>query len=132
MGGATGKDDAENRARNLQLGVSSSTSNWGQTGGTERIDWQTDSADAWQELADTVAGAACREQGYRLARAVFCPGHDNRKGSAGLLPGDNLGWFYSENKWNEFGGQGTGHAYQAWQSRTWTATCKKTVRRSRR
>ena len=130
--GETGKDAAENRARNLQLGVSSITSNWGQTGGPARIAWQTHRAAEWQALADTLAEAACRARGYRLASATFGPGHDDRKGSAGLLPGDNLGWFYSENKWTELGGQGTGHAYEAWQSRTWTATCKKTVRRSRK
>ena len=129
-GTSAGKDGAENRARNLQLGVSANTGDWGS--GTARIDWETHRVDAWQELADTVAGAACRERGYRLARAVFGPGHDNRKGSGASRAGDNLGWFYTHNRWTELGWPGNGHAYQAWQSRTWTATCKKTVRRTRK
>ena len=132
VGSATGQDDAENRARNIQLGVAAGTSTWGQTGGPARIAWQTHRAAEWQALADTLAEAACRARGYRLVSATFGPGHDARKGQGTWLPGDNLGWFYSENKWTEFGGQGTGHAYQAWQSRTWTATCKKTVRRTRK
>ena len=129
MGSATGQAGAEHGARNLQLGVASGTGNWGQTPGTPRIDWQTHRADQWQVLADQVAGAACRSRGYRLVSATFGPGHDARKGTGAWLPGDNLGWFYSENQWS---GQGSGHAYQAWQSRTWTATCKKVIRRTRK
>ena len=123
---------AERIARNRQLGYSGTISNWGQTGGTERIDWETHRADQWQERADTVAGAACRKRGARLVSAVFGPGHDDRKGNLGGSPGDNLGWFYTENQWTELGNSGNGHAYQAWQSRTWTATYKKTIRRTRR
>ena len=127
VGSATGQDGAENGARNLQLGVASGTSNWGLSPGTARIDWQTHRAAQWQELADTVAGAACRARGYRLVSATFGEGHNARGGATTWRPGDNLGWFYSENS-----GQGVVYAYQAWQSRTWTATCKKTIRRTRR
>ena len=123
---AAGKDGAEHGARNNQLD-SFGTANWGS--GTERINWETHRVDDWQALADQVAGAACRARGYRLARATFGQGHNARGGDATWRPGDNLGWFYTENSWS---GQGSGHAYQAWQSRTWTATCKKTVRRTRR
>ncbi len=126
-GSATGQAGAEVGARNNQLGYLSTTTNWGQTGGTARIDWETHRVDYWQELADEVAGAACRERGYRLARAVFGPGHDNRKGAGAWRQGDDLGWFYTDDQ-----DGGAIHQYQAWQSRTWTATCKKTIRRSRR
>ena len=129
LGSSTGQDGAELNARNNQLGVASGTANWGQTPGTPRIDWQTHRADQWQALADQVAGAACRARGYRLASATFGPGHNDDAGALGWRPGDNLGWFYSENQWS---GQGSGHSYEAWQSRTWTATCKKTIRRTRR
>ena len=133
VGSSTIQGAAERIARNRQLGYSGTIANWGQTGGTARIDWQTHRADAWQELADTVAAAACGARGYRLARATFGPGHDDRKGNLGGRPGDNLGWFYTENRWTELGGPpGAGHSYQAWQSRTWTATCKKVIRRARR
>ena len=131
VGAATGKAEAEVIARNHQLD-SANTNNWGQSPGTPRIDWRTHRADQWQVRADEVASAACRARGYRLVSATFGPGHDNRKGTGAWLQGDNLGWFYSENKWTELGGQGSGHAYEAWQSRTWTATCKKTIRRTRR
>ncbi len=130
VGSSTGQDGAELSARNNQLGVASGTANWGF--GTARIDWEAHRADAWQELADTVAAAACRKRGSRFVSAVFGPGHDNRKGTGAWQQGDNLGWFYTENQWTELGNPGAGHAYQAWQSRTWTATCKKTVRRTRK
>ena len=120
------KTAAELNARNNQLGVASGTANWGS--GTVRIDWEAHRVDDWQELADTVAGAACRERGYRLGRAAFGPGHDNRKGSGAWRQGDNLGWFYTENQSQVL----NIYKYQAWQSRTWTATCKKTVRRTRK
>ena len=124
-GSATSKDGAERNARNNELGVNPNTGDWG--AGTARIDWRTHRADQWQELADEVAGAACRSRGYRLAKANFGPGHDDRKGNSFWRPGDNLGWFYSDDQ-----DGGADHQYEAWQSRTWTATCKKTIRRTRR
>ena len=122
------KVGAELVARNKQLGQPENTTSWGQSGGVERIHWQTHRAAEWQALADTLAEAACRERGYRLSRAAFGPGHDNRKGSGGWSPGDELGWFYTENQSQVL----NNYKYQAWQSRTWTATCKKTIRRTRR
>ena len=124
-GSATSQIGAERNARNNELGVDPNTGDWG--AGTARIDWETHRVDDWQELADTVAAAACRKRGYRLVSAVFGPGHDNRKGTGYWLPGDNLGWFYTDDQ-----DGGAGHQYQARQSRTWTATCKKTIRRTRR
>ena len=131
MGAATGditvKLGAELAARNRWLGQPDGADNWGLSGGRARIDWQTHRAAEWQALADTLAAAACRERGYRLDRAAFGPGHDDRKGSGGWSPGDELGWFYTENQSLVSGS----YKYQAWQSRTWTATCTKKVRRNR-
>ena len=125
LGGSIGSEPvAEAQARNVQLGQTATANTWGSA--IDRIAWQTHRAEEWQTLADTVAAAACRERGYRLGRAIFGPGHDNRKGAAGFRAGDNLGWFYSDNQ-----GSSGSYQYRAWQSRTWTATCKKTVRRSR-
>ena len=121
------KAGAELVARNKFLGQPDGTSNWGLSGGPARIDWQTHRAEQWQTLAETIAEAACRERGYRLGQAAFGPGHDERTASGGWRPGDELGWFYSDNQ-SQISGN---YKYQAWQSRTWTATCTKKVRRSR-
>ena len=83
----------------------------------------------WQGRAETAAEAAaasaCQARGakYVAGSARFGPGHNHNKG----LNGDNWGWFYGPNL-----DTGGAYKYQARQSRTWTATCKKTVRRARR
>ena len=103
------------------------------------LDWQTNiitlpgAADSaatpslarWQELLAAGAARACRARGgrYVAGSGEFGPGHDNNKGSNG----DNLGWFYGPDL-----DTGALEKYQARQSRTWTATCKKTIRRTRR
>ncbi len=103
------------------------------------LDWQTniirrpgdaDSAATpslaqWQELLTAGAARACRARGgkYVAGSGEFGPGHNNNKG----LNGDNLGWFYGPNL-----EMGSDYKYQARQSRTWTATCKKTIRRTRK
>ena len=98
------------------------------------LDWQTnimsDTSSAtpslaqWQEWLAARAASACRARGarYVAGSGEFGPGHDNNKGSHG----NNLGWFYGPDLET-----GTDYKYQARQSRTWTVTCKKTVRRSR-
>jgi len=89
----------------------------------------TPSAAWWQGQAETAADAAaarlCQARGakYVAGSAQFGPGHNNNKG----LNGENLGWFYGPNL--ETGG--ATYRYQARQSRTWTATCKKVIRRTR-
>ena len=79
----------------------------------------------WQEWLAARAARACRDRGARYAAGSgeFGPGHDNDRGSHG----NNLGWFYGQDL-----EAGADYKYQARQSRTWTATCKKTVRRTRR
>ena len=98
------------------------------SGDTDSV--STPSAAWWQGQAETAADAAaarlCQARGakYVAGSAQFGPGHNHNKGSNG----DNLGWFYGPNL--ETGG--STYRYQARQSRTWTATCKKVIRRSRR
>ena len=79
----------------------------------------------WQELLAAAAPRACqaRSAEYVAGSAELGPGHDHNKGGHG----NNLGWFYGPDL--DTGGL---EKYQARQSRTWTATCKKTVRRTRR
>ena len=107
-----------------------------------RLNWQTnlitrtgetDSAATpglaeWQELLAAGAARVCRARGarYVAGSAVIGPGHSADKGAAARDNGDNLGWFY----WDTDNRAGF-YNYRARQSRTWTATCKKTVRRSR-
>ena len=91
------------------------------------LNWQTfPSSATWQTLAETTAAAACRARGarYVAGSAAFGPGHSDFSRS-GLNHGDGLGWFYRDID------SSAGYDYQARQSRTWTATCKKVIRRTR-
>ena len=84
--------------------------------------------DEWQGLLAAGAARVCRARGarYVAGSAVIGPGHSNDKGVGVRDHGDNLGWFY----WNVQ--DGATYKIRARQSRTWTATCKKTIRRTRR
>ena len=97
-------------------------------GGSWQLAWQTfPGAEFWQTRADMAAVSACRSRGarYVAGSAAFGPGHSDFSRS-GLNRGVGLGWFYRDIE------SGNLFNYQARQSRTWTATCKKTVRRTRR
>ena len=87
----------------------------------------TPSLAQWQELAETAAAGSCAARGYRLSKVVIGPGHSRDTGVGPRDHGDELGWFY----WNTDTRAGW-YNYRARQSRTWTATCKKTIRRTRR
>ena len=93
------------------------------------LSWETfPAAEYWQGKAETAAVGACRARGgrYVAGSAAFGPGHSDFSRS-GLNHGAGLGWFYVDND------EGTAqYNHQARQSRTWTATCKKVIRRSRR
>ena len=84
----------------------------------------------WTAMAATAAGRACRARGARpIASSVaFGPGHSNNRGS-GLSydRGTGLGFFLR----TITGGPGGSIDMAARQSRTWSATCKKVIRRSR-
>ena len=104
-----------------------------------QLDWQTNiitrpgetdsiatpNAAWWQGQAAAAAARVCRTRGarYVAGSSKFGPGHNNNKG----LNGDNLGWFYGPNV-----DTGVLYKYQARQSRSWTATCQKVIRRTRR
>ena len=79
----------------------------------------------WQTRAEGAAARACRARGarYVACSATFGPGHSVAR--SGLNRGAGLGWFYVDNEAT------LNYNHQARQSRTWTATCKKTIRRSR-
>ena len=99
------------------------------------VAWATfPSVEYWQDLAETQAQNTCRDQGYpSVTNVVFTAGHDNNRGDLGTgghvidrQRGANLGWFISGDL------AAPGIQYAARQSRTWTATCKKTIRRTRK
>ena len=83
----------------------------------------------WQGQAETFAERACRARGARLVAgsAAFGRGHNDNAGSGPTHIGDSLGFFLRQ----EGGGPGGTIRIHGRQSRTFTALCKKTVRRSR-
>ena len=90
----------------------------------------TPSLARWQELLAAVdPSSACQARGgkYVAGSAVIGPGHSRDAGDGPNNHGDELGWFY----WDTDNRDAL-YNYRARQSRTWTATCKKTVRRTRR
>ena len=101
-----------------------------QSSGNWQVAWATfPSAAYWQDLAETTAKNACRAEGYpSVTNVVFGQGHSNNKGSGNQDwdRGDGLGWYFSGDQ------SGGGLQYAARQSRSWTATCKKVIRRTRK
>jgi len=93
------------------------------------VDWATfPSAAYWQELAKTQAKTACRAEGYPLvSNVVVKAGHSRDQGSGvnDRDRGAGLGWYF-------YNIGGSNHRYHARQSRTWEATCKKVIRRTRK
>ena len=119
-------------------------------GGARRINWRTQeiiqfsnnfntqtpagyaspSTEQWIELAEAAAKSACRAQGYpQVTNVAFHAGHNGNNGTPGNnanFVGHGLGLLVSENQ------GGGSYQYQMRQSRTWTATCKKVIRRTRK
>ena len=96
-------------------------------GGSWQLAWQTfPGAEFWQTRAEMAAVSACRSRGakYVAGSAAFGPGHSDFSRS-GINRGVGLGWFYRDIESGNF------FNYQARQSRAWSATCKKTIRRTR-
>ena len=85
----------------------------------------------WTAKAEAAAVNACRARGARYVdgSADFGPGHSDDAGEGDRYHGANLGWFYAVEEHSTSPGQ---FRRKARESRTWTATCKKTVRRTRR
>ena len=96
---------------------------------SEGFHWPT--TDQWTEMATAAAKSACRAEGYpQVTNVAFHAGHNGNNGPAnnaeftgnglGLLLSDDL--HAANNIWR----------YNMRQSRTWSATCKKVIRRTRK
>ena len=93
--------------------------------------YQSPSSAEWTEMATAAAKSACRAQGYpQVTNVAFHAGHNGNNGAPGNaeFTGNGLGLLLSDdlhdanNIWR----------YQMRQSRTWSATCKKVIRRTRK
>ena len=139
-------DNVQHRSRNLYVGRAQGINDWS-------FDWRTRartrgtsnptvagasslSEDEWIAKAEAAAIPACRARGgkYVAGSADFGPGHNRESGEGSLnnvdYMGPNHGWFYDYRRNSESGGSNA-NAYQAKarESRTWSAVCKKRVRR---
>ena len=98
----------------------------GEAAGTARP-----TTDEWRELVAELAGRACRARGARYAAgsAEFGQGHSENVNIAGKNLGPYLGIFW----WrvNHPTPGNPNFQYNSRQSRTWSATCKKVIRRNR-
>ena len=130
-------------ARHIRVGIGGSNIRW-------EMDWRTSALtrrniqgqrtaagtattitpDEWMTQAETAAVSACRSRGakYVAGSADFGRGHNADRGSGNEWHGDNLGWFYDNEQHSTNPNQ---YRARARQSRTWSATCKKTIRRTR-
>ena len=90
----------------------------------------TPNTDQWLALAADAARSACRARGakYVAGSAEFGPGHSDDAGSGNRHHGNNLGWFVHDDPHPT----ANAHRFRNRQSRTWTATCKKVIRRTRK
>ena len=119
----------------------------GSSGNGWRVNWETQvitnvagnvigtsrpNTDQWLELAETQARAVCRAQhgGQSVSNVVLKRGHNQVQGHSDINNADYtgmyLGWFHYEVV------AGYPHDWKARQSRNWSATCKKTIRRTRK
>ena len=83
----------------------------------------------WLEMATAAAKRACRVEGYpQVTNVAFHAGHNgnNADRTSADYKGEGLGFLLSENS------GGSNHRYEMRQSRTWSATCKKVIRRTRK
>ena len=86
--------------------------------------------DEWRELVAELAGRACRARGARYAAgsAEFGRGHSENVSITQKNLGPYLGIFWWQVDNPDIVGT---FQYNSRQSRTWTATCKKVIRRNR-
>ena len=136
-GPGAGEGTSKRRARNRYVGNDETTSGW-------RINWETQAFSGnrsgfaspdnagWLEIAETVARSVCRAQhgGQSVSNVAIGRGHNREVGNTNQghldFTGEHLGWFH----WDHEGNQNFRHS--ARQSRSWTATCKKVIRRTRK
>ena len=91
--------------------------------------YQSPSSAEWTEMATAAAKSACRAQGYpQVTNVAFHAGHNGNNGPYGNaeFTGNGLGLLLSENS------GGSNWRFEMRQSRTWSATCKKVIRRTRK
>ena len=91
----------------------------------------------WIAKAETAAIAACKAKGgkYVKGSADFGMGHNRDSGVGGdplFYKGPGHGWFYAKAGHSVLSLRNSQFYYKARESRTWSATCTKRVRGSRR
>ncbi len=131
------------QARHIRVGIGGAPIRW-------EMDWRTSALmrrnqygqrtaagtattitpEQWMTQAEAAAVSACRSRGarYVAGSADFDRGHNANRGSGNEWHGDHLGWFYDNEQHSTNMNQ---YRARARQSRAWTATCKKTIRRTR-
>ena len=136
-GPGAGEGTSKRRARNRYVGNPETDSGW-------RINWETqaftgnrsgtaspDNA-GWLELATARAKEVCRAQhgGQSVSNVAIGRGHNREIGNSDHnnldFTGEHLGWFHDDRE------PSGNFRHRARQSRSWTATCKKTIRRTRK
>ena len=123
--GGSGIGGAKRDAQARYDGRSASDLTWQRTVQTE-----PPTGDSWQERAAAVAKSVCRAQhgGQTVSNVVFAASHSrDQTPITNADRGPGLGWFFQNHP-----SAGSNHRYEARESRTWTATCKKTIRRTRK
>ena len=133
----TNAGSSTRRARNIYVrGGNESSSGW-------RINWETQALTGnlsgtarpdnagWLELATARAKEVCRSRGGQsVSNVAFGRGHNREVGNTNQghsdFTGEHLGWFYHNLNTAGY------HSHRARQSRSWTATCKKVIRRTRK
>ena len=135
-----------NYARNVALGFNRSTADRHVTWDTNL--WYTDTNynadprgaasgnaspnnDWWQGQAVAAAERACRARGarYVAGSARLGPGHSENRGAGAQDSGPSLGFFFRRVPHPT---SSSDFRYASRQSRTWEATCKKVIRRTRK
>ena len=104
--------------------------NPGQSNEQRRPDgFQSPLAAEWTAMAEAAAKRACRARGYpQVTNVAFGRGYNGNNGSRTTVnyKGDFLGMLVGPNT------AASGFQYKMRQSRTWSATCKKVIRRTRK
>ena len=129
-------------ARNQISGHNGNSMNWQTQERFRRPNGNSDgfsspSSTEWTEMAKAAALRVCRDRGGQsVTNVAFGKGHNSYTNSAvntGGWIGADLGVFYQRLPYYS-GGQLYTNVYrhQARQSRTWSATCKKVIRRTRK
>ena len=86
------------------------------------------SGDSWQVRTTAAAKEICRAQhgGQTVSNVVFAASHSrDQTPITNADRGPGLGWFFDNQAHPN-------HRYRARESRSWTATCKKTTRHTRK